>query len=250
MPVSPLHILPAIDLRGGRCVRLQQGDYARETVYSDDPVAMARQWEAAGAPLLHLVDLDGARAGQPVNLAVVRAICAALRIPCELGGGIRTVADAQAALAAGVSRVILGTTVAERPELLADFLARFTPAQLVAGIDARDGRVAVRGWEQTAAVTAVDLARRLAAAGCRRFIYTDIRTDGMGTGPNLAAQAELCDALPACQVIASGGVGTAAHVRALCALARPNLEGVIVGKALYDGRVTFAELLAATKAPA
>lgn len=241
-------IFPAIDIRGGRCVRLQQGDYARETVYAATPAAMGREWQAAGAPLIHLVDLDGAKAGHPCNLETVRAVCAGAGLPCELGGGIRSAADIRAALAAGVQRVILGSSLARQPELANDLRREFTPAQLVAGIDARNGEVAIHGWTAGAGVKALDLAADLFARGLRFFIYTDISTDGMFTGPNLEAVARLCDALPGATIIASGGIGQAEHVRQLVALNRPNLDGVIVGKALYDGRVSYAELLAAARA--
>ena len=238
-------IIPAIDIRSGRCVRLQQGDYQRQTTYEPRPVDMAMKWQDAGAPLIHVVDLDGAKEGHPCNLGTVAAVCAAVRTPCELGGGIRTLADVRAALAAGVSRVILGTSVAGDPSLAGQLLAALPAPQLVAGIDARDGRVAVRGWLEDSGREAVDLAGQLYAQGLRHFIYTDIRTDGMFTGPNVKGVAELCQALPAAGIIAAGGVGGAEHVRALTGLGCGNLEGVIVGKALYDGRVSYAELVAA-----
>jgi phosphoribosylformimino-5-aminoimidazole carboxamide ribotide isomerase len=239
-------ILPAIDLRGGRCVRLRQGDYARETVYADDPAAQARAWREQGGHFLHLVDLDGAKAGRPANLAAVAAIVAAVDgLPCELGGGIRTRADAEDAFTSGVSRVILGTVACEQPALVAELLAAFGPERVVIGIDAKDGRAAVRGWLDETGHDALALAAKFADLGVTRFIYTDIATDGMLTGPNLPAMAALCDRIPACQVIASGGIAGADDIRALRQLARPNLEGAIVGRALYDGRVSLAELNAA-----
>lgn len=243
-------ILPAIDLRGGRCVRLRQGDYARETVYADDPTAQACAWRDQGGHFLHLVDLDGAKTGQPANLAAVAAITAALPdLPCELGGGIRTRADAEAAFAAGVTRIILGTVACEQPTLVAELLASFGPAKVVVGIDAKDGRAAVHGWLAETGHEALALAAQLAALGVARFIYTDIATDGMLTGPNLPAVAAFCARVPGCQVIASGGIAGAADLRALRSLGMDNLEGVIVGRALYDGRVTMAELLAAAGEP-
>jgi phosphoribosylformimino-5-aminoimidazole carboxamide ribotide isomerase len=238
-------IIPAIDIRDGRCVRLQQGDYDRQTTYEATPVQMARTWAREGAPLIHLVDLDGAKEGRPVNKDAIREICAAISVPCELGGGIRTKFDVQEALKLGVRQVILGTAVVETPEIVADLLDELSADQLVAGIDARDGMVAVHGWLDTSSIEALELAKQLAGMGIKRIIYTDIRTDGMFTGPNTEAVAVLCDALPGCLIVASGGVGEPGHVRDLVDLRRPNLAGVIVGKALYDGRVTYAELLAA-----
>jgi phosphoribosylformimino-5-aminoimidazole carboxamide ribotide isomerase len=241
---SPFLILPAIDLRGGRCVRLRQGDYARETVYADDPAAQARSWCDQGGRVLHLVDLDGAKTGRPANLAAVAAIAAAVSVPCELGGGIRTCADAEAAFAAGVARIILGTVACEHPELVSELLAAHGPERIVVGIDAKDGRAAVRGWLDETGQDALALAAKFADLGVVRFIYTDIATDGMLTGPNLPAVVAFCDRVPGCQVIASGGIAGADDIRALRRAGKPNLEGAIVGRALYDGRVTLAELIA------
>lgn len=240
-----MKIIPAIDIRGGKCVRLVQGDYNRETVYGEDPAQQARIWEQAGAEILHLVDLDGAKAGGPVNLNAVKAICKAVKIPCELGGGIRTEKDAAQMFSIGVSRVILGTAVCEDPELAGSFIARFGRGRIVAGIDARDGRAATRGWLQTSAVDAFELAKNLFRLGVSRIIFTDIATDGSLHGPNLGSIQTLCDLLPDCKIIASGGVSSIQDATALSALNRKNLEGVIVGKALYDGRVSFAGLAGA-----
>ena len=242
---SKFQIIPAIDLRDGKCVRLQQGDYNRQTVYATSPADAARAWEAAGAPLIHLVDLDGAKAGEPRNLASIAEICRAVRIPCELGGGLRTAEHLAAAFDAGVARAILGTRIAEEPQLTAALVARFGAERLVAGIDARDGKVAVRGWLEEGGQEAVALAEYLVTQGMTRIIYTDIRTDGMFTGPNLPELRRLCAAVPGAQVIASGGVGEVAHISQLTGLGLATLEGVIVGKALYDGRLTYADLLSA-----
>lgn len=241
-------ILPAIDIRGGRCVRLLQGDYSKETVYSDSPVDQALKWRDEGARILHIVDLDGAKEGRPVNLEVFRKICAAIDIPCELGGGIRTEADAEKALEAGAARVILGTSVCERPELAAGFVRKFGGEKIVAGIDAKNGRAAVRGWIETTPLDALGLAAELCAGGIGRIIYTDISTDGMLSGPNLAATRTMCEKVPGCKIIASGGVGSEKDVAALAALGLENLEGAIVGKALYDGRVSLKNLLSVTAA--
>jgi phosphoribosylformimino-5-aminoimidazole carboxamide ribotide isomerase len=236
-------VIPAIDIRGGRCVRLFQGDYAQETVFGEDPVEMARRWEGEGARRLHVVDLDAARTGEPVNLAVVGRIAAALAIPVQMGGGVRDGAGVRRALEAGVERAILGTAAAETPEAAAALFAEFGE-RLVLGLDARDGRVAVAGWRETTAWSAVDLARQLAAAGARRVIYTDIATDGTGRGPSLVSTRALAEALDI-PVIASGGVGTLDHIRAVAGLEGAGVEGVIVGKALYTGAVSLRDALAA-----
>ncbi len=243
-----MKIIPAIDIRGGNCVRLFQGDYAKETVYGTDPAAQAKAWQDAGAEIIHLVDLDGAKAGHPVNLEAIEAICKAVTIPCELGGGIRTVEDAKQVLDLGISRVILGTVACDNPKLAETFISQFGTEKIVVGIDAKDGKVATRGWIETSSTDAFALARKLYLFGVSRIIYTDIATDGALCGPNLKSVANLCDLIPECNVIASGGVSSAKDIADLNALGKINLEGAIVGKALYDGRVTFADLDTATKA--
>jgi phosphoribosylformimino-5-aminoimidazole carboxamide ribotide isomerase len=240
-------ILPAVDLKGGKCVRLRQGRADDETVYGEDPAAQAREWAAQGAAWLHVVDLDGAFQGHPAHLDVIGSIVAAAGIPVECGGGLRTDADLEALLARGVSRAILGTRALEREDELAALAAKYGE-RLAVGIDARDGFVQVKGWTETSRTTAVELATRAAAAGVRTIIYTDTATDGMLRGPNFAGNAELCDAVgPGCGVIASGGITTADDIRRLRALGKANLAGAIVGKALYEGRTTLAELLVAAK---
>lgn len=243
-----MKIIPAIDIRGGNCVRLFQGDYAQETVYGTDPAAQAKAWQDAGAEIIHLVDLDGAKAGHPVNLEAIEAICKAVTIPCELGGGIRTVEDAKQVLDLGISRVILGTVACDDPKLAETFITQFGTEKIVVGIDAKDGKVATRGWIETSSTDAFTLAKKLYLFGVTRFIYTDIATDGALCGPNLKSVAELCDLIPDCNVIASGGVSSAKDIADLNALNKTNLEGAIVGKALYDGRVSFADLDAVNKA--
>ena len=235
-----MELWPAIDLRGGKCVRLLQGDYDRETVFGDDPVAMARQFVAAGARRLHIVDLDGAREGVPVQADLVARMVAAAGVPCQLGGGIRTQAAAAACLDAGVARVVVGSIAVERPDLLAT-LAEAFPGRIVLGLDARDGQVAVRGWRETSGLAAVDVARRCAGLPLAGVVYTDIATDGMLSGPNLPALAELIAAVPL-PVVASGGVAGAADIRAVAAT---GAAGCIVGKALYAGAVTLAAALEA-----
>lgn len=235
-------IIPAIDMRGGRCVRLYQGDYSKETVYGDNPAEQAMKWQNDGAKIIHLVDLDGAKAGHVVNIDAISRICSTVKIPCELGGGIRTLKDAEAVFKVGISRVILGTVACENPSIVKDFISAFGAEKLVVGIDAKNGKVAVRGWVETSAVDAFELAKNLCALGVRRIIYTDIATDGALSGPNLKSTAELCRTVPECRIIASGGVSASADAAALRALNMSNLEGAIVGKALYDGRTTYKEL--------
>ncbi|MBQ6598242.1 MAG: 1-(5-phosphoribosyl)-5-[Lentisphaeria bacterium] len=238
-------IFPAIDMRNGHCVRLFRGDYNQETVYGDSPADQAAVWEKEGAPLIHLVDLDGAKAGAPVNVESIRKICETVSIPCELGGGIRSEKDAETVFALGISRVILGTAACENMDLVRSFLRNFGPEKVVVGIDARDGLVALRGWLETSAVKALDLAARMVDLGVRRIIFTDIATDGAFTGPSIGPTLKLCQTVPQCRIIASGGVSSDADAGKLAALQQDNLEGVIVGKALYDGRVTYQALAAA-----
>ncbi len=235
-----MEIIPAIDLRGGKCVRLLQGDYDRETVFGEDPVAIARHWEEEGAPRLHVVDLDGAREGRPRNLSVVADICDAVGIPVELGGGIRTDSAARHALDAGVQRVILGTAALNRGVVQA--LAEELGDSLVASIDARDGVVAVRGWLEDTRTKAVDLARELVGLGIRLIVYTDIGSDGMLRGANVAATRELIERVPEARVIASGGVTTADDIRKL---RDAGAAGAIIGMALYSGKLTLKEALEA-----
>ena len=229
-------VIPAVDLRGGRCVRLFQGDFARETVYGDDPVAMARRWQEAGAPMLHVVDLDGAREGRRVQGAAVAAIARALTIPTQTGGGLRRLEDIAAAFDAGVARIVLGTAALEDRPFLMAALARWGAERIALGLDARDGLVATRGWEETSATRAVDLARELAALGVRRVVYTDIGRDGTLSAPNYAALRELAG-VGDLAIIASGGIARREQLDALAAI--PGVEGAIVGRALYTGHVTL-----------
>lgn len=234
-------IIPAIDLQGGRCVRLVQGDFDRSTVYGDDPAGMARRWEAAGATRIHVVDLDGAKDGEPRQLAVVKAIVEVVSVPVQLGGGLRTLDHIQVALDAGVDRVMVGTKAIEDPSFVDLALARFGE-RVGIGIDARDGRVAVRGWVDVSDVDALDLARQMAERGVRTIVYTDISRDGMLTGPNLDAMRKMAEAVPSVGVIASGGVG---QPRDITDLAETGTVGVIVGKAIYTGNVDLASAIEA-----
>jgi phosphoribosylformimino-5-aminoimidazole carboxamide ribotide isomerase len=237
-----MQIWPAIDLRGGKCVRLRQGDYRQETVYGDDPAEMARRFVREGATCLHLVDLDGAKDGASANLPAVEAILAAVEIPCELGGGIRDEAAIQRLLNLGLSRLVIGTRALKEPEWFRGVCRRH-PGQLALGIDAKGGMVATDGWLATSSTPAILLARQFAGEPLAAIIYTDIAKDGMLQGPNLAATGEMSAAVD-CDVIASGGVTTADDVRRLAAL---DLAGCIIGRALYEGTLTLPAALAAAR---
>jgi phosphoribosylformimino-5-aminoimidazole carboxamide ribotide isomerase len=226
-------LYPAIDIMGGQVVRLERGEAAKKTVYGTDPVAMALKWEAAGADWIHLVDLDAAFEGVSRNLEVIRAIASSVSVPCELGGGMRDASSIEVGLATGVRRVIIGTKAAE-PGFLAEAAGRFGPSRLAVGIDAKDGKVAVKGWVETMELSALDLAREALNTGIRTIIYTDIATDGMLQGPNIAAMREMASEVP-CDLIASGGVSGPEDVRQLAGV--PGLHGVIIGRALYEGRM-------------
>ena len=239
-------IIPAIDLKGGKCVRLRQGVADDATVYGDDPVAMARHWEAEGGRALHVVDLDGAFNGAPAHAEVVAKIAAALSIPVEIGGGLRTDDHVRAMLDAGVSRVILGTRALADEAALKRLVDLYGGAKIAVGIDARNGLVQVKGWVETTGTLATDLAKRVSDLGVGTIIYTDTATDGMLSGPNLEAMDKICEAA-SCGIVASGGISSVKNVRDLVALGRPNLVGAIVGKALYEGRVTVAEMQAAAE---
>jgi phosphoribosylformimino-5-aminoimidazole carboxamide ribotide isomerase len=237
-----LTLYPAIDLKDGACVRLRRGEMDQATVYSDDPAAQARAWQESGCRWLHVVDLNGAFAGQSVNAAAVDAILAAAAVPVQLGGGIRDLTGVERWLAAGVRRIILGSAAVRDPALVRESCRRF-PGRVAVGIDARDGFVATDGWAETSTLAATDLAARFADAGVAAIIYTDIARDGMLGGLNLEATAGLATS-SAIPVIASGGVGSLDDLRALKALKHPNIEGVIVGRALYDGRIDPAAAIA------
>jgi len=238
--VPPLTLYPAIDLKDGQCVRLRRGEMEQATVYASDPAAQARAWQDADFSWLHVVDLNGAFAGRPVNAAAVAGILAAVTIPVQLGGGIRDMAGIEAWLAAGIRRVILGSAAVKNPALVREACRAF-PGRIVVGIDARDGKVATEGWAATSAVSARDLAVSLEDAGVTAIVYTDIGRDGMLSGLNLEQTIALAEGL-ATPVIASGGVGGPQDLIDLRrAAAGTRIEGVIVGRALYDGRIDPAE---------
>lgn len=235
-----MQIWPAIDLRGGKCVRLRQGDYRQETVYGDDPAAMARRWVAEGAACLHLVDLEGARDGVQTNRAAVAAIVRSVDVPCQLGGGIRDEATIADWLELGLRRLVVGTQALQRPAWFRQ-MCRTYPDRLVLGVDARDGWVATDGWLKTSQVEAVALAREWAEEPLAGIVYTDIARDGMLAGPNLAAMRDMAAAVTL-PVLASGGVTT---VNDVCGLAAAGVAGCIIGKSLYEGSLTLGEALAA-----
>lgn len=227
--------IPAVDIRGGRCVRLVQGDFARETRYADDPVEMARHWEAQGAQRLHVVDLDGARDGVRANADLIERLVTAVKIPVQVGGGVRSIETARELLDAGTDRVIAGTVIVEEPGRAAEWVERLGGARLIVAVDGRARRVATRGWQAQTDVDVVDLARDLQAAGVRRVLYTDVARDGKLEGPDIEGTRALAAVIT---VIGSGGVASQEHLRALKAA---GAEGAIVGTALYEGRITLEE---------
>jgi len=237
-------IYPAIDIRGGRCVRLIEGDFARETAFDSDPADAASRWAAAGAEWIHVVDLDGSVAGEPVNVNAIRRIRAAVTIPLQLGGGLRNDAHLDAVFDLGIDRAIIGTAAIRSPEFVAAAVARWG-TRIAAGLDARDGKLAANGWLEQTDVSAEDAAASLECVGVEHIVFTDIRRDGTLQGPNLPALAGISRRLTTANVIASGGVGT---LDDLIAIAASGVSGTIVGRALYDGRVDLAHAIAATRA--
>ena len=237
-----MEVIPAIDLRHGRCVRLYQGDYDRETVFGDDPVAMARHWQTLGAPRLHVVDLDAAK-GELSQTDLIAAILQAVDLPVQVSGGLRSREAAEAVLALGAERIVLGTAAVREPDLVRT-LARAHAGALVVAVDARDGQVAVDGWRETTSLSAWTLMEEMAALGVQRFLYTDITQDATMEGPNFAALGEALERLRAA-IIAAGGVGTLGHIRRLAAL---GVEGAVVGQALYAGAFTLPDAIAVAAA--
>jgi phosphoribosylformimino-5-aminoimidazole carboxamide ribotide isomerase len=244
--VDAVILFPAIDLKDGRAVRLQQGDMARATVFNDDPAAQAKIFVEQGFEYLHIVDLDGAFAGKPVNAAAVERILGAVKIPLQLGGGIRDQATIEAWLGKGIKRVIIGTAAVRNPALVKE-AARAYPGRIAVGLDARDGTVAVEGWAETSTLSALDIAQRFEDAGVAAIIYTDVARDGMLKGLNLDATIALSEKI-SIPVIASGGLASIADVRALLEARARKLEGAIAGRALYDGRLDAAQAIALLKA--
>ena len=238
-------VIPAIDLKEGKCVRLEQGLMENDTVFCDSPADQAREWERQGAELLHIVDLDGAFAGEPKNRASIEAIIKAIAIPTQLGGGIRDIPTIEAYLSLGIGRVILGTAAQRNPELVEE-ACRLFPGRIVVGIDAKNGMVAVQGWAEVTGVTAVELAKRFEGYGVAAIIYTDIARDGMMQGPNIEATRALAEAI-SIPVIASGGVSSLKDIENLMAIEASGIAGAITGKAVYTGAIRLAEAVALTK---
>jgi len=238
-------VIPAIDLKEGKCVRLEQGLMERDTVFCDNPAEQARKWEAAGAEMLHIVDLDGAFAGVPKNKGAIEAIVAAISIPAQLGGGIRDIDTIRAYLDLGLSRVILGTAAQRNPALVEE-ACRLFPGRIVVGIDAKNGMVAVQGWAEVTDIRAVDLASRFEGYGVAAIIYTDISRDGMMQGPNIEATQALAEAI-SIPVIASGGVSSIRDIENLMAIESSGVTGVITGKAVYTGAIDLTEAVSLTK---
>src|SRR5512146_2953937 len=238
-------VIPAIDLKEGKCVRLEQGLMERDTVFCDRPADQAREWERQGAQLLHIVDLDGAFAGKPANRDAIAAIIRAIAIPTQLGGGIRDIPTIEAYLALGIGRVILGTAAQRNPELVME-ACRLFPGRIVVGIDAKNGMVAVQGWAEVTGITAVELAKKFEGHGVAALIYTDISRDGMMQGPNIEATRDLAAAV-SIPVIASGGVSSLRDIENLMAIESAGVTGVITGKAVYTGAIKLAEAIALTK---
>ncbi|MBI2171126.1 MAG: 1-(5-phosphoribosyl)-5-[(5-phosphoribosylamino)methylideneamino]imidazole-4-carboxamide isomerase [Chloroflexi bacterium] len=235
-----MEIIPAIDIRNGKVVRLYQGDYRRETVYGDDPVAVALAWQQAGALRLHVVDLDGARTGQPEHLGVIKDILKRVDVPVQVGGGVRSLETAEALLEAGVHRVVFGTAAVRDPELVAAACARLGGDAVIVGVDARDGMVAVQGWTEGSSMKAEALVRSMARSGVRRFVFTDVSTDGTLRGPNVAAAAALMK-VKGVHIIYAGGVGS---LEDLARLDTTGVDGVILGSALYQGAIRLREAVA------
>ncbi|MBI4186655.1 MAG: 1-(5-phosphoribosyl)-5-[(5-phosphoribosylamino)methylideneamino]imidazole-4-carboxamide isomerase [Chloroflexi bacterium] len=235
-----MKIIPAIDIKGGKCVRLYQGDYSQETVFSDDPVDVALKWQSLGAPRLHVVDLDGAAAGGLVNLDVINEIVHAVLVPVQLGGGIRDLATVEQLLKADIDRIILGTAAVENPGLVEEACRKFGQS-IIVSIDAREGRITTHGWHRDIELETMEFARSMAQLGVKRFIHTDVSRDGTLTEPNFTAIAELVNELRL-PVIAAGGISSLTHLRMLKSL---GVEGAIVGRALYTGDIKLKQALAA-----
>ncbi|MDA3798265.1 MAG: 1-(5-phosphoribosyl)-5-[(5-phosphoribosylamino)methylideneamino]imidazole-4-carboxamide isomerase [Kiritimatiellae bacterium] len=240
-----IKIIPAIDLKGGKCVRLRQGKADDSKIYGDDPVVQAKIWEDQGAELIHVVDLDGAFNGKPAHLDVIKQITSAISIPIEVGGGLRTDKDIEAVLNAGAQMAIIGTRAFSDPKSLANVIDTFGE-HIEVGIDARDGMVQVNGWVETTSIKAVDLARQVDELGVSTIIFTDTATDGMMKGTNVPAMNEICECVR-CNVVASGGISTVADIISLKNLHKQNLVGAIVGKALYEGTISIEQLLQVQK---
>ena len=234
-----MEVIPAIDLVDGQCVRLMQGDYSKKTVYSDDPVEVALRWESLGATRIHIVDLDGARLGEPANLGVIGRIASSVGVPIQMGGGVRSIDAAREVIGAGVQRVMLGTVAVRDPDIVAEARSEFGEDAVVVAVDSRDGYVSVSGWTSSSRIRAADLLQRMSDGGVKTFLCTDIAKDGTLDGPDYQLMRELVE-VAGRGVIAAGGVASVEHVRGL---ARTGVGGVVIGKALYTGDIDLAEAL-------
>lgn len=237
-----MRIYPAIDIKDGKCVRLFKGQFSDVTVYGDSPAEMAKKWEAQGGEYIHVVDLDGALKGHGVNADIIKNICSSVNVPVQTGGGIRTMEDIEAKLSCGISRVIIGTKAVSDSEFVKRAIDKYGE-KIVIGIDAKDGMVAIEGWEKTSNFTAIEFAEKMVSIGVRTIVYTDIATDGTLAGPNVSAMSEMVKAVNA-DIIASGGIGSLEHIKSLMPT---GVEGVIVGKALYTEKVNLTEAVKAVK---
>ena len=237
-----MKIYPAIDIKGGNCVRLLQGRFSDVTVYGDNPAKMAKKWESEGGEFIHVVDLDGALKGHGVNADAIKEICKSVSVPVQTGGGIRTMEDIEAKLDCGIARVIIGTKAVSDSEFVKRAVDKYGD-KIVIGIDAKDGMVAIEGWEKTSEFTAVEFAKKMTTIGVKTIVYTDIATDGTLKGPNIAAMAEMVKAADA-DIIASGGIGSIEHIKSLIPT---GVEGVIVGRALYTGNVDLRDAISAAR---
>lgn len=241
--MSSIKIFPAIDMRGGKCVRLFKGDYAQETVYADSPFAMAKNFADAGASYVHMVDLDGAKEGERIHAAEVILVAKELPLKVQIGGGIRSEEDVRYYLENGIDRVIIGSLAIRQPELVKSFIKEYGPERIVIGLDAKDGMVATHGWVETSNQSAIDVGKDFAKAGAKSFIFTDIATDGTLAGPNIEANVQLAQATGA-EIIVSGGISTLEDIAKVKAAAQTSsVQGVIIGKALYARRFTLQEAL-------
>ncbi|MDA0734001.1 MAG: 1-(5-phosphoribosyl)-5-[(5-phosphoribosylamino)methylideneamino]imidazole-4-carboxamide isomerase [Chloroflexi bacterium] len=238
-----MEVIPSIDIKSGRCVRLYQGDYQQETVYSEDPLAVAVAWEEQGAPRLHLVDLDGAANGTPANFEIISAIVSQLKIPVQVGGGIRDLATTETLISAGVDRVVIGTAAVEQPALVQELCEKYGKQRVVVALDARNGQVAIKGWTENTSVSALQLVKDMTAIGVERLLYTDISRDGTLAGPNFSANAILVQNT-AMRVQASGGIASLKHIERLTGI---GVEAVILGRALYTGDIKLAEAIASAQ---
>jgi phosphoribosylformimino-5-aminoimidazole carboxamide ribotide isomerase len=235
-----MQLYPAIDIRNGKCVRLLQGDKDRETIYSADPVSIAKRWQSQGATFLHIVDLDGAFTGHSLNEASITGILQNIHIPVQLGGGIRTIGDINRWLSLGVARVIIGTAAVQNPDMVHQAINRWDSDHIMVGIDARDGEVVVKGWETGSACTVDEVALSMKDAGVTRIVFTDIARDGMMTGPNIASTSALARS-SGLQIIASGGVSSMNDLTSIEAISSEGIDGAIIGKALYEGVIDLSE---------